>query len=212
MERICSNCQKNYPQEAHFCMTCGAPLVKPRELPASRRVVITGMGALTPVGLNVKDSWTALLEGRSGIGPMTRITNADQYPCNFAGEVRGFDPSDFIDRREARRLTESSQYAVAAARMAYEDACLDSAELDKTRAGVVIGTAIGGGIIECERAMRRMLDGKRISPIAFNAVWPNMAAFAVARTFEFVGYNTTLTTACASGTQAIATAADVIRS
>jgi 3-oxoacyl-[acyl-carrier-protein] synthase II len=143
---------------------------------------------------------------------MTRVNNADQYPCNFAGEVRDFKPEDFMDRKEARRLTESSQFAVAAAVMAFEDGCLDLAEIDKTRAGVVIGTAIGGGIIECERAMRRMFDGKRISPIAFNAVWPNMAAFSVARAFEFSGYNTTLTTACASGTQALATAADVIRS
>jgi len=193
-------------------MTCGAPLVKSRDLPASRRVVITGLGALTPLGLTAEDSWAALLAGRSGIARMTRVPNADQYPCNFAGEVRDFEPANYMDRKEARRLTESSQFAVAAAQMAFDDACLGSTELDKTRSGVVMGTAIGGGIIECERAMRRMFEGKRISPIAFNAVWPNMAAFAVARTFEFVGYNTTLTTACASGTQALATAADAIRS
>jgi len=211
MKRTCTYCHKDYPPEACFCMTCGAPLVKSRELPASRRVVITGLGAVSPLGLSAEDSWAALLAGKSGIAPMTRIANADQYPCNFAGEVRDFDPADFMDRKESRRLTESSQFAVAAARMAYEDACLSSTELDKTRSGVVIGTAIGGGIIEVERAMRRMFAGKRISPIAFNAVWPNMAAFAVARTFEFVGYNITLTTACASGTQALATAADAIR-
>ena len=192
-------------------MTCGRPLVGPRELPASRRVVVTGMGALTPLGLNIADSWTGLLAGRSGVGPMTRIPNADQYPCNFSGEVRGFDPQNFMDRKEARRLTESSQFAVAAAHMAYEDACLDSASLDLSRAGVVVGTAIGGGIVESERALRRMLAGQRISPIAFNAVWPNMAAFSVARRFEFSGYNATVTTACASGTQALATAADAIR-
>lgn len=212
MERTCTNCQETYSEKARYCSTCGAPLVGPRELPASQRVVITGMGALTPLGNNIKDSWAALLAGKSGVMPMTKVPNAGQYPCNFAGEVHDFEPADHMDRKEARRLTESSQFAVAAARMAHEDACLNGAALEKNRAGVVIGTAIGGGIIECERAMRRMLDGKRISPIAFNAVWPNMAAFAVARTFEFVGYNTTVTTACASGTQALATAADVLRS
>jgi 3-oxoacyl-[acyl-carrier-protein] synthase II len=212
MERTCKSCQETNPSKAHFCMTCGTPLVAPQELSPSRRVVITGLGAVTPVGLNVDDSWAALLAGRSGVGPMTRILNADEYPCNFAGEVRDFDPESFMGRKEARRFTESSQFAVAAAQMASEDACLDTTGLDQTRAGVVLGTAIGGGIVECERAMRRLSEGKRISPIAFNAVWPNMAAFAVARTFGFSGYNTTLTTACASGTQALATAADAIRS
>jgi 3-oxoacyl-[acyl-carrier-protein] synthase II len=211
MERTCKNCKKNYPLDARFCMICGAPLVGPRELPASRRVVITGLGALTPLGLSIEDCWAAVLAGRSGVRHITKVTNIDNYPCNFGGEIRGFAPGDFMNSKEARRLTESSQYAVAAARMAYEDACLDSTELDLTRAGVVMGTSIGGGVIECERAMLRMIGGQRISPIAFNAVWPNMAAFAVARTFEFVGYNATLTVACASGTQSLATAADAIR-
>jgi 3-oxoacyl-[acyl-carrier-protein] synthase II len=212
MERTCDTCRASNPPEARFCMTCGASLVKPRDLHPSRRVVITGMGALTPMALNIEDSWDALLRGRSGVKHVTKVPNIDAYPCNFGGEIRDFDPNDFMNRKEARRLTESSQYAVAAAQMAYDDACLASVELDLTRAGVVIGTSIGGGVVECERAMQSLLSGKRISPIAFNAVWPNMAAFAVARAFEFVGYNATLTTACASGTQSLATAADAIRS
>jgi 3-oxoacyl-[acyl-carrier-protein] synthase II len=211
MKRKCANCQQTNPETAHFCMNCGESLVGSRELPPSRRVVITGMGAVAPLGLTVKENWAALVAGQSGIGPMTHVPNADQYPCNFAGEVRDFEPGDYMNRKEARRLTESSQFAVAAAQMAFEDACLGSVELDRTRAGVVMGTAIGGGIVECERALRRLIDGKRVSPIAFNAVWPNMAAFAVARNFQFYGYNATLTTACASGTQALAAAADVIR-
>lgn len=211
MERTCKNCQKSYPPEARFCMTCGVPLVSSRELPAQQRVVVTGLGAVTPLGLSVEDSWAALLAGRSGVAPMTRILNADQYPCNISGEVRGFNPKDFMDRREARRLTESSQFALAAARMAHEDAGLDATSVDPTRTGVVIGTAIGGGIVESERALRRMFEGKRISPITFNSVWPNMAAFAVASHFGYSGYNATITTACASGTQALATAAAAIR-
>jgi 3-oxoacyl-[acyl-carrier-protein] synthase II len=211
MERTCTNCQKNNPLEARFCMACGAPLVATRELPPARRVVATGLGALTPVGLDVAESWAALLAGQSGVGPMIRVPNADRYPCNFAGEVRGFEPQNYMGSKEARRLTESSQFAVAAARMAFEDAGLGSAPVDLGRAGVVIGTAIGGGIVESERAMRLLLEGKRISPIAFNAVWPNMAAFAVASAFGFSGYNATLTTACASGTQALGEAAAIIR-
>ena len=211
MELTCVSCQKNHPPEARFCMACGAPLVTTRELPPSRRVVITGLGALTPLGLNAEESWAALLAGRSGVRPMERVPNADRYPCNFSGEVRGFDPKAHMGRKEARRLTESSQFALAAARMAADDAHLEASKVDTTRAGVVLGTACGGAIIESERAVRRLLKGQRISPIAFNAVWPNMAAFAVARAFEFSGYNATLTTACASGTQALAAAAAVIR-
>ena len=212
MEHTCTTCQKLNPPEAVFCMACGAPLANPRDWPPSRRVVITGLGALSPLGQGTEENWSALLSGKSGVGPITKVPNIDAYPCNFGGEVRDFDPATFMNRKEARRLTESSQFAVASAVMAHEDACLGSADLDKTRSGVVLGTAIGGGIIECERAVRRLLNGQRISPIAFNAVWPNMAAFAVARAFEFSGYNATLTTACASGTQAVATAADAIRS
>jgi 3-oxoacyl-[acyl-carrier-protein] synthase II len=211
MEHICASCQTTCPPEARFCMACGAPLVATRDLPPSRRVVLTGLGALTPLGLNVEDSWSALLAGRSGVQPMMRVPNADQYPTNFGGEVRGFDPKAYMDRKEARRMTESSQFAVAAAQMAVEDANLDAAGVDPARAGVVIGTAIGGGIVETERALRRLLEGKRISPITFNGVWPNMAAFAVACTFGFSGYNATLTTACAAGTHALAAAAAVIR-
>jgi 3-oxoacyl-[acyl-carrier-protein] synthase II len=192
-------------------MACGAPLIAARDLPPSRRVVITGLGALTPLGLNVEESWAALLAGRSGVKRLTSVPNVDKYPCNFGGQVSGFEPGNYMGRKEARRLTESSQFAIAAARMAAEDAGLDAAAVKRDRAGVVVGTAIGGGIVETERAMRRLLEGKRISPITFNGVWPNMAAFAVARTFEFSGYNATLTTACASGTQALAAAAAAIR-
>ena len=192
-------------------MACGKPLVTGPSLPKSQRVVVTGMGALTALGHTVEENWTALLEGRSGIGPMTRVPNADHYPCNFGGQVRGFDPKNYMDRKEARRLTESSQFAVATALMAFKDANLDSSNFDLARSGVVMGTAIGGGIVETERALRRLLKGQRLSPIAFNGVWPNMAAFAVARTLQFNGYNATIVTACASATQAIGEAAAVIK-
>jgi 3-oxoacyl-[acyl-carrier-protein] synthase II len=125
--------------------------------------------------------------------------------------VKGFNPQEYMDPKEARRITEASQYAVAAARMAYEDASLGSTKIDASRSGVVLGTAGGSAIAETERAMRNLLANKKISPILFNSIWPNMATFALARAFNFTGYNATVVTACASGTQALATAADAIR-
>jgi 3-oxoacyl-[acyl-carrier-protein] synthase II len=139
------------------------------------------------------------------------VPNIDKYPTNFSCQVKEFDPREYMDAKDSRRITEAGHYAVAAARLAYEDASLGSAEIDTTRAGVVLGTAAGGSITEAERAMRNLLADKRISPVMFNFIWPNMANFAVARTFSFTGYNATIVTACASGTQAVATAAEAIR-
>jgi 3-oxoacyl-[acyl-carrier-protein] synthase II len=211
MGQICLNCSKQNPSEAKFCMACGRPLVPPREFPDLNRVVITGIGVLSPLALSLEESWKALLSGKSGADLTVRVPNIDHYLCNFSCQVKGFNPQDYMDPKEARRITEASQYAVAAARMAYEDACLGSAEIDDSRAGVVLGTAAGGSVAETERAMRNLLAGKKVSPIMFNSIWSNMSAFAVARLFNFTGYNATIVTACASGTQALATAADAIR-
>jgi 3-oxoacyl-[acyl-carrier-protein] synthase II len=186
-------------------------LVSPRKFPDKNRVVITGIGGVTPLGLTLEESWQALLAGKSGAAPTVRIPNIDKYVCNFSCQVKGFNPQDFMDPKDARRTTEVSHYAVAAARMAYEDASLGSTEIDTTRAGVVMGTAAGGSIVETERAMRNLLAGQKISPVLINSIWSNMTAFAVARTYNFTGYNATIVTACASGTQALATAAEAIR-
>lgn len=211
MEILCSACQTLNPPQAHFCMQCGRAVVVPRDLPDSSRVVITGMGAVTPLGHSLHDNWEALLGGVSGISETTQIPNADKYPCRFSAGVKDFDPDDYMDHKLARRITESSQYALAAARMAYEDASLNETQFDSTRSGVVVGTAAGGSIVETEQAMRKLLSNSRISPIKFNSVWPNMAAFAVASRLNFSGYNATIVTACASGTQSLATASDAIR-
>lgn len=183
----------------------------PQERLDRSRVVITGMGVISALGHTVDENWEALLAGRSGVGIMAGVPNAENYPCNYAAEVRNFDPEQYMDAKLGRRMTESSQYALAAACMAFQDAELDPVSIDSSRSGVVIGTAVGGGIVETERAMRKLLDNKRISPIRFTSVWPNMAGFAVARELNFAGYNSTIVTACASGTQSIATAADAIR-
>lgn len=192
-------------------MACGRALVPPQSLPDTNRVVVTGMGVISSLGVTLDDVWESLLAGKSGVAPTIRIPNIDQYTCNFSCQVKDFEPTSFMDHKEARRITEASQYAVAAAKLAYEDASLNDANVDTTRAGVVLGTAAGGSVVETERAMRNLFAGKRISPILFNSVWPNMGAFSVARSFNFTGYNATIVTACASGTQALGTAAEAIR-
>lgn len=211
MDKICYNCQQNNPANANYCMACGRPLVPPQQLPDSSRVVVTGMGVISSLGQTLDEVWESLLSGKSGAAPTVRIPNIDQYTCNFSCQVKDFEPTSYMDHKEARRITEASQYAVAAAKLAYEDASLSSENIDTTRAGVVLGTAAGGSVVETERAMRNLLANKRVSPILFNSVWPNMGAFSVARSFNFTGYNATIVTACASGTQALATAADAIR-
>ncbi len=213
MTQRCATCRTANPDEARYCLACGRPLGRPApswERPPSRRVVITGVGAISPVGLTAEESWQALLAGRSGTRLAEHIPNIERYPNRVVGEIRGFDPLAYISRKEARRMTESSQFAVAAATMAVQDAGLRLEDEDRTRVGVILGTAIGGGIIETERAMRRLLVGQRISPITFTAVWPNIAAYHVARTFGLTGYNATIVTACASGTQALGEAAEAI--
>ncbi len=211
MGQICKTCSEKNPAEARYCMACGRPLVPPQKLPDLNRVVITGMGVISSLGLTSEESWKSLLSGKSGACLTTRVPNIDKYNCNFSCEVKGFNPQEYMDQRDARRMTEASHYAVAAARMAYEDAALRADEIDAACAGVVIGTAAGGSIVETERAMRNLLADKRISPVQINSIWSNMTAFAVARVFNFTGYNATVVTACASGTQALATAADAIR-
>jgi len=211
MDQDCRYCQGVNPQEANFCMYCGKALVPPGQLPDNSRVVITGMGMVSPLGVTLEQNWEALLAGKSGVGRMTGIPNAERYPCNYSSEVKDFDPKNYMDHKSARRMTEASQYAVAAAGMAYEDAGLEPTNMDPSRSGVVVGTAGGNSIVETERAMRKMINNQRISPIRFNSVWPNMAAFAIARDFNCAGYNGTIVTACASGTQSLATAADAIR-
>jgi 3-oxoacyl-[acyl-carrier-protein] synthase II len=211
MEIQCSACQTMNPTEANYCMQCGRPLAAAGSRPEGSRVVITGMGVVSPLGNSLQENWEALLAGKSGISETTQIPNADKYPCKFSAGVRDFNPKEYMDHKLARRITESSQYALAAARMAFEDASLDETQFEPTRSGVVVGTAAGGSIVETEQAMRKLISNQRISPIKFNSVWPNMAAFAVASRLNFSGYNATIVTACASGTQSLATAADAIR-
>jgi len=176
-----------------------------------RRVMVTGMGALTPLGLNVNDYWRGLIEGRSGIGRIT-LFDPTGYPCTIAGEVKGFEPQDFIGAKEARRMARFSQFAVAAAKMAFDDARLDPSAEEAERLGVLLGNGIGG-LPDTEEGCRIMVakGGMRMTPFFMPMVLPNMAASQVSLQFGLKGYSSTVITACAAATQAIGEAAEAIR-
>jgi len=175
------------------------------------RVVITGMGVMSPLGESVEDYWDGLVNGRSGISEMT-LVDPSGFPCKISGEVSGFDPVQYIDKRDARRMARFSQLAVAAAGVAIEDSGLDMSKEDVERIGVVMGNGNGGFPTTDDQA-RVMVKrgGMKISPFFIPMVLPNMAAANVSRIYGVKGYTNTVVTACAAGTQAIGEAAVVIQ-
>jgi 3-oxoacyl-[acyl-carrier-protein] synthase II len=181
------------------------------ERDSRRRVVITGMGALTPLGLSVEEFWQGCLEGRSGVTPITAF-DASAYPVRINAVLKGFDPLDYIERKEARRMARFTQLAVAAARQAIDDAKLQLDKVDTSRIGVVLGNG-NGGFPNTEEAARTLVErgGMRMDPFYVPKMLPNMAASQVAIQFGLGGYNNTAITACAASTQAIGDALEVIR-
>ncbi len=175
------------------------------------RVVITGMGAMTPLGESVAAFWDGLVAGRSGVGRMT-LADPTDYPAQISGEVSGFDPERYIEKREVRRMARFSQLAVAAAAEAMSDAGLGPDDIDHDRLGVVLGNG-NGGFPEIEENVRVLVEkgGMRMSPFFFPMVLPNMAAANVSRRFGARGPISTVVTACAASTQSIGDAAEQIR-
>ncbi len=175
------------------------------------RVVITGIGAITPLGRTAEAFWENLVAGKSGIGPMTLCDPTD-YPCRISGEVSDFDPEEYVSSREARRMARFSQLAVAAGLTAVESARLDMSLEDPFRVGVILGNG-NGGFPTLEENCRILADrgGMRMSPFFFPMVLPNMATANVSRFVGAQGYNSTATTACAASNQAIGEALEVIR-
>ena len=175
------------------------------------RVVVTGMGAMTPLGESPDEFWRNLAAGKSGVGPMT-LCDPTGYPCRISGEVTGFDPEQYIPGREARRMARFSQLAVAAGLQAAEASGIDVSREDPYRVGVILGNG-NGGFPTLEENCRILADrgGMRMSPFFFPMILPNMAAAAVSRYLGAQGYNSTATTACAASNQAIGEALDVIR-
>ena len=176
-----------------------------------RRVVITGQGVITPMGNSVEEFWANAVAGKSGIGPLTEI-DPTGYPCRIAGQVEGFEPMDYMDRKVSRRMARFSQFAVACARQAIEDAELDPESVDRERFGVLIGNG-GGGLPLTENAIHVMdrRGGMKVDPLFLAKMLPNMAAANVTIQLGALGYTNTVSTACAAGTQAIGDAVEVIR-
>jgi len=175
------------------------------------RVVVTGMGAVTPLGLTVAETWAGLVAGRSGIALIT-LFDASSYPVRIAGEVKGFDPTKFIDFKEARRIARCSQLAIAAGAEAMADAGLGASVPEPERSGVVMGVAAGG--LEMAFAGYDVMNSRgisRLSPFALLGSVANMPAHHISVTYECLGHSATICTACASSTQAIGEAAEAIR-
>ena len=175
------------------------------------RVVITGVGAITPLGQSVDEFWANLVAGHSGVAPMTLCDTTD-FPCKIAAEVKDWQPEAILDRREARRMARFSQFAVASAMQAVIQAGLDLDHEDRTRVGVLLGNG-NGGYPNIEDAVRTIVEksGMRLDPLHFPKSLPNMAAAQVSLQLGLKGYTSTTVTACAASTQAMGEAADVIR-
>ncbi len=176
-----------------------------------RRVVITGLGAITALGSSLDLYWDGLINGRSGIRRITQF-DPSELPCQIAGEIPDFDPEKFMDRKEARRISRYGQVALASAVQAVADAGLPGTMLDKERSSVVYGTAIGG-INKMDEGITtlRTQGVSRINPFVVGAAIPNLGAFLIAREFQCLGPNCTVVTACATGTQAVGEASEYIR-
>jgi beta-ketoacyl-acyl-carrier-protein synthase II len=175
------------------------------------RVVITGLGAITALGLSVSEYWDGLVNGRSGIRKIS-LFDASQMPCQIAGEVHDFDPNIYMDRKTARRMPRSSQFAVAAARQAIEDAGLAYPMSDPERVGVLVGTAVGGlDILTSAGEIMRTKGFDRIPPLHLPSGIPNIPAYLIAQEFQCLGPNNTTATACAAGTQSVGEGSEWIR-
>lgn len=167
------------------------------------RVVVTGMGAVTPVGIGVEQIWSALLAGRSGIRRITRF-DVSNFPTQFAGEVQNFDPRDYMDFREAKRTGRFTQLAVAATQQAIQNAALDLSKEDATRVGLEIGTAIGGiDLIEEQSIIFHQKGPGRINPTLVPVVIANAAPCHIAISLGIKGPTSSPVAACATGTVAI---------
>lgn len=178
-----------------------------------KKVAITGLGMITPLGVGVEKTWENAAGGRSGIGPITRF-DASGYPCRIAGEVKGFDPLDYIEGKEAKKMDTFIHYAIASTKFALEDAGIDAGRLtgaERERFGVVIGTGIGG-LPEIERTANILKDRgpRKVSPFFIPAVLANLAAGQVTIHFNLKGPSGCPVTACTTGSSAIGDAARMI--
>jgi len=177
----------------------------------SRRVVVTGIGLVSPLGIGTEANWEALCAGKSGIGPITHF-DAAQFSARIAGEVKGFDPLAFIDKKDVKKMDVFIQFAIAAAQFAMDDAGLSVTEDIATRVGVFIASGIGG-FSTIEREHKALIEGgpRRISPFFIPAAIINLAAGQVSIRFGAKGPNSATCTACSASAHAIGDALEIIR-
>jgi 3-oxoacyl-[acyl-carrier-protein] synthase II len=175
------------------------------------RVVVTGLGAVTPVGNSVPEYWRAVCEGQSGVGPITRF-DAKRLDTRIAAEVKGFDPLRVIEKKEVKKLDLFLQYALSAGVEAVEDAKIDFAQTDPTRAGALVGSGIGGilSVLEWHRVLLER-GPSRISPFFIPSLIINMASGQLSLRYKLKGPNSSVVTACATGNHAIGDAFKIIQ-
>jgi 3-oxoacyl-[acyl-carrier-protein] synthase II len=178
----------------------------------NRRVVVTGLGLVSPLGIGVEPSWKAVCEGRSGVARITRFDVTD-YPVQIAAEVKGFDPADFIDAKEIKKMDTFIHYAVAAGQMAMDDAGLKIGPENAERVGVIVGSGVGGlGSIEYWHDVLREKGPRRVTPFFIPMTIINLAAGQIAIRYGAKGPCTSVVTACATGNNCIGDAFRSIRS
>ena len=175
-----------------------------------RRVVITGVGLVTPLGIGVDKTWTALCAGKSGIGEITRF-DASTYATKIAAEVKNFRPEDFLQKKDAKRMQPFLAYAIAATRMAVEDSGLVIDDSNGNRVGIITGCGLGGlSLIEETSVMIKKRGPKRVSPFFIPMIIGNMAPGMISIYFGAKGPNSSVATACAAGTHAVGDAYNTI--
>lgn len=177
-----------------------------------RRVVITGLGAVTPIGIGKDEFWSSLIQGKSGIGPITRF-DTENFTAKIAAEIKDFNAEDFLDKREARRMDRFAQYAVAAAKLAIKDGNIDLDTVDRNNVGVIFGTGIGG-VETFENEHEKLINRgpNRVSPLFIPMMISNMGTAQISMNLGLKGSTMTITTACASGTHAIGESFRMIKS
>ncbi len=176
-----------------------------------RRVVVTGIGLISPLGLNLNETWDALVKGQSGIGPITQFDPA-AYDVKFAGEVKNFDPNVYIEKKEQKKMDRFLHFSLACAEMALKDSGLELTEKVKERTGSIVGVGIGGlGAIEANETILKERGPSRVTPFFVPMCITNMASGNITIKYGLKGVNYSVTSACSSGAHSIGEATNYIR-
>lgn len=176
-----------------------------------RRVVITGIGLLTPIGAGIDENWESIRNGKSGIGTITKF-DTSEFPVHIAGEIKEFDLNEYVDKKEAKKFDDFIVFALVAAELAVRDSNIDFSKIDSNRAGVIVGSGIGGfKTIEDTYTVYVEKGNRRISPFFIPSTIINMGSGAISIRYGLKGPNSSVVTACATGTHALGDAFKIIQ-